>query len=70
MILWLFLVLVAVFFIVLLNVDWEKDNGDLAEFWMLEDDAEEAFNDEDDEFFEDYMIWELTDEDEEFDEDF
>jgi len=69
-ILWLFLVLVAVFFIVLLNVDWEKDNGDLAEFWMLEDDAEEAFNDEDDEFFEDYMIWELTDEDEEFDEDF
>ena len=70
MILWLFLVLVAVFFIVLLNVDWEKENGDLDEFWMLEDDAEEAFNDEDDEFFEDYMVWELTDEDEEFDEDF
>jgi len=40
----------VVFFVVLLNVDWEKDNGDLAEFWMLEDDAEEAFNDEDDEF--------------------
>jgi len=66
----LFLVLMVIFFIVLLNVDWEKDDGDLAEFWMLEDDAEEAFNDEDDEFFEDYMVWALTDEDEEFDEDF
>ena len=60
----------VVFFVVLFNVDWEKENGELDEFWVLEDDAEEAFDDEDDEFFEDYMVWELTDEDEEFDEDF
>ena len=43
MIVWLFLVLIVIFFLTLLAVDWNSDDKiKLDEMWMWEDDSEEA----------------------------
>lgn len=47
MVVWLFILCLFVFLLALLRVDWSKEDEDLDELWMLEDDAEEGFDDKD-----------------------